>query len=420
MLLRHALAAVAATAVLVAGVAQPVSAAPRDPVRPQLQSLVADGDFPGALAAVRSRDGRTRNLTAGVGDLRTGAKVPVDGQVRIGSNTKTFVAVAVLQLVADGKVGLDSPVETYLPGLLRGEGIDGRRITVRQLLQHTSGLPNYTAHIGLEKFFELQHTYQEPRELLDIALSHPADFAPGAKFAYSNTNYVVAGLLIQKVTRRPLAEVLTERVINRAGLRHTSFPAVGEQGLPQRHPHGYHRDEAGKLRDVTELDPSWGLGRRADDRHPHRPQHLLPGPARRPAAARRAVAPDADHRRRRPVPRRPVRPRPDEHPAELRRPGLGPWWRHSRVRDARRRHRGRPCGDGRGDGTAGRRGSRYEGPEGGGHRPLQVGGGEGRRAPRGAPGILPSGEHRHQPDTMRAKCGGVLASAGTTGQDMPL
>src|SRR5690349_19784262 len=103
-------AAVAVTSVFVGGGAQPVSAAPKDAVRAQLQHLVRDEGSPGALAAVRDREGRTRDLTAGPG-------VPADGQVRIGSNTKTFVAVAVLQLVGEGKVDLAAPVETYLPGL---------------------------------------------------------------------------------------------------------------------------------------------------------------------------------------------------------------------------------------------------------------------------------------------------------------
>nr|WP_051830422.1 MULTISPECIES: serine hydrolase domain-containing protein [Streptomyces] len=101
----------------------------------------ADGGPPAALASVQGRDGRVRSYTAGVADLATGAKVPVDGQVRIGSNTKAFVSVVVLQLVAEGKVDLDGAVDTYLPGLVRGDGIDGRRITVRQLLQHTAGGP---------------------------------------------------------------------------------------------------------------------------------------------------------------------------------------------------------------------------------------------------------------------------------------
>ncbi|MFD8150655.1 serine hydrolase domain-containing protein [Streptomyces sp. NPDC059720] len=79
--------------------------------------------------------------------------------MRAGSNTKTFTAVVVLQLVAEGKVRLDEPVETYLPGVVRGEGIDGRDITVRRLLQHTSGLPNYTDHLDLDDFGDVQHRF---------------------------------------------------------------------------------------------------------------------------------------------------------------------------------------------------------------------------------------------------------------------
>jgi D-alanyl-D-alanine carboxypeptidase len=182
-----------------------------------------------------------------VGDRATGAPVPVDGRVRIGSNTKAFVAVVVLQLVAEGRIALDAPVEKYLPGLL--PGID---VTVRQLLQHTSGLPEYTDHLDGD-FAELRHRYFEPRELLDAALAHPVLFAPGARWSYSNTNYVVAGLLVQRVTGRPIAEELTERVIRKAGLRHTYFPAVGDETIRGRHPHGY---EPGPL-DVTSFDPSW-------------------------------------------------------------------------------------------------------------------------------------------------------------------
>ncbi|AGZ39137.1 serine hydrolase domain-containing protein [Actinoplanes friuliensis] len=250
MSLRHLVAAAVVTACVI-GTAQPVSAAPRDPVRQELRALVSEHGFPGALAAVRERDGDTRDLTAG-------PNVPVNGQVRIGSNTKTFVSVVVLQLVAEKKVELDAPVEKYLPGLVRGEGIDGRKITVRQLLQHTSGLPNYTEYLDTDGSFALQHTYWEPRDLLDLALAHPAVFAPGAKWEYSNTNYVVAGLLVQKVTGRPIAEQITDRVIRKAGLRHTYFPGVGDQSIRERHPHGYHPDESGELVDVTVLDPSWG------------------------------------------------------------------------------------------------------------------------------------------------------------------
>ncbi|MFD3669351.1 serine hydrolase domain-containing protein [Streptomyces sp. NPDC058672] len=259
-----ALVAVVAAALAVGGTL-PASAGPqqshgpRDVVRTGMERLVSDDGFPAALAATVGRDGRSRDYTAGVADLSTKAKVPVDGQVRAGSNTKSFTATVVLQLVGEGKVKLGARVEKYLPGLLRGDGIDGRDITVRQLLQHTSGLPNYTDFILEDVFDKDRHTYRQPRELIDIALEHKANFAPGASVAYSNTNYIVAGLLIEKVTGRPLAEQTTERIIDRIGLRHTYFPGVGEEGIREAHPRGYHAPKPGApLDEITELDPSWG------------------------------------------------------------------------------------------------------------------------------------------------------------------
>ncbi|MFI5809220.1 serine hydrolase domain-containing protein [Streptomyces sp. NPDC051561] len=223
-----------------------------------LNRLVKDDKFPAALAATSDRDGRIRNYAFGVADLKTGAKVPVDGQVRAGSNTKTFTSAVVLQLVGEGKVDLDAPIEKYLPKLVRGEGIDGRRITVRQLLNHTSGLPNYTEFM-MEDLLKSRHTYYQPRALLDIALEHKAQFAPGTNWAYSNTNYILAGLLIEKVTGRPLDEQITRRVIEPAGLKKTYFPAVGEERIRGVHPKAYYSPKPGApLEDVTELDPSWG------------------------------------------------------------------------------------------------------------------------------------------------------------------
>ncbi|MBW5421337.1 serine hydrolase [Streptomyces sp. BG9H] len=224
-----------------------------DAVQRGLDSLVRSDHVPAALASVRHGKGPTRTYTAGVGDLATGAPVPRDGQVRIGSNTKTFTAVVVLQLVGEGKIALDAPVDTYLKGVVRGEGIDGRRITVRQLLQHTSGLPDYTKYLGddIRRY--------EPRELLDIALEHKADFDPGEKWAYSNTNYILAGLIVQEVTRRPLAEAMQQRIIEPLGLRHTYFPAPGDATIRGPHPKGYYQDPAGGApHDITEMDPSWG------------------------------------------------------------------------------------------------------------------------------------------------------------------
>lgn len=249
-----AAAAVAVGVMTMGALAPPAASAATRPhtVQRGLNALVHTDGVPAALASVKDRGGRTRAYTAGVGDLATGAKVPRDGQVRVGSNTKTFTAVVVLQLVGEGKIGLDAPVDAYLRGLVGGDGIDGRQITVRQLLQHTSGLPNYS------KYLSDDIRYYDPRELLDLALQHKADFAPGTNWAYSNTNYLVVSLIVQKVTGRSLAEEIDQRVIQRIGLRHTYFPAPGEEMIRERHPRGYYQDSAGApLVDATEWDPSW-------------------------------------------------------------------------------------------------------------------------------------------------------------------
>ncbi|WP_182905841.1 serine hydrolase [Microbispora sp. H13382] len=238
------------------------TARPDDTVQASLDTLVRSDGFPAALASVRGRDGRVRDYTAGVADLRTRAKVPVDGYVRIGSNTKTFTAVVVLQLAGEGRVKLDEPIETYLPGLIRGRGNDGRRITVRRLLQHTSGLPDYTAFLVKDPLSH-RNTYMQPRELLDLALKEKAHFTPGAKWEYSNTNYLVAGLLIERVTRRPLAEQIDQRIVKRLGLRHTYLPDAGDRRVRAPHPKGYHRDDRDEpFTDVTAWDPSqaWSAG----------------------------------------------------------------------------------------------------------------------------------------------------------------
>jgi D-alanyl-D-alanine carboxypeptidase len=242
-----------------------VTASPSTPdaVQQRLDALVRDDGFPGALAAVQDRDGNTRDYTAGVGDLATGEEVPVDGQVRIASNTKMFTATVVLQLVEEGVVELDEPIETYLPGLVRGAGIDGREITVRQLLQHTSGLADYDDKLAADGLIALRDGHHEPRELVELGLSTPALFAPGQGWSYSNTNYVLAGLLIEEVTGNPVGDEITDRVIDRIGLEHTYWPAADERTIRGPHPRGYVTvDPNSPPVDFTEQDPTagWAAG----------------------------------------------------------------------------------------------------------------------------------------------------------------
>lgn len=259
--LRRSLLVVAAAGLLSTTVTGAAVAGPptRSPLQQSLNTLVTEEHYPAALAWT-SKNGRTTSLVAGSSRRDRQVPVPHDGQVRAGSNTKTFTAVVVLQLVAEGKVRLDASVERYLPGLVRGEGIDAEAITVRHLLQHTSGLPNYTEHIGLENFENIQHRFFQPHDLLAAALAHPATFEPGTDWEYSNTNYLLAGLLIERVTGRPVQEEIRERVIRKAGLRHTYWPGPGEQTIRGPHPHGYAlaRLDDDRVVDATVMDPSWG------------------------------------------------------------------------------------------------------------------------------------------------------------------
>ena len=238
------------------------SAAQRRDLKASIQELV-DAGYPGVLAAKADKDGNTVGATAGKGNLATGEAPPLDGEVRIGSNTKTFVAVVIMKMVEEGKVKLDEPVETYLPGLIKGQGVDGKKITVRQLLQHTSGLPEYIDESAVD-YFGTRNDYVSPRDLLDTALARPAQFAPGVKFAYTNTNYIVLGLLAERVGKRPIAEQIETKIVKPLGLKHTYMPGPGEKRLRGKHPRGYHtRDnKPGKLEDITDLNPSmaWTAG----------------------------------------------------------------------------------------------------------------------------------------------------------------
>jgi D-alanyl-D-alanine carboxypeptidase len=231
-----------------------------DEVLAQLELMTTVDRVPGALAQVSDRRGRSVTITSGTAELGTGRPmVSGAGRFRIASVTKSFTAVAVLRLVAAGRVELDTSIETYLPGVVRGTGdgagIDGRDITVRQLLQHTSGLPNYVNY--LDRTDPLRRA--EPMELLRLALAHPADFAPGQGWRYSNTGYILAGMLVERVTGKSTGVAVTDLVIRPAGLRDTYWPRTGETGIRGTHAHNYvldPADPANPLLEATAFEPS--------------------------------------------------------------------------------------------------------------------------------------------------------------------
>ncbi|MBB5084771.1 serine hydrolase domain-containing protein [Nonomuraea endophytica] len=238
------------------------------PDRPELQKAIeeiVESGFLGVALRVRDEQGEWAG-SAGAAELGGTAKPPVHGHARIGSNTKTFTATLVLQLVAEGKIHLDTPAADYLPEL----GLD-RRITVRMLLQHTSGLFNFTGEVyddgtivhgipvpysttGREWVDKRFHTYK-PEDLVRLSLSKPARFEPGTGWSYSNTNYVLARLLIEKVTGRSLAEEMQRRILDPLGLTGTVVPDASPE-IPEPHAHVYYRYEDTTI-DITRHNPSW-------------------------------------------------------------------------------------------------------------------------------------------------------------------
>ncbi|KAA8884345.1 beta-lactamase family protein [Nocardia colli] len=256
-------------AVLVAGCgadaveagARPADGGRADVVR-DLDGLLRSGAV-GVLATVTA-NGETTVLTAGLADTAAGTAIRADRPeyVRIGSVTKTFTAAIVLQLAAERRVDLDRSVDTYLPGLLVGDGIDGRAITVRQILGHRSGLPEPVEPEGLNEYTAARagRTYTPAQEVA-LALQHPATFAPGARFEYANINYLVAGMLIEAVTGHRYADELRDRILTPLGLSDTYLPATGETGLREPHLTGYGTVD-GIVTDQTQIEPSmpWTSG----------------------------------------------------------------------------------------------------------------------------------------------------------------
>ncbi|GAB3256769.1 serine hydrolase domain-containing protein [Kineosporia babensis] len=201
----------------------------------QVAREVLKSGAPGYMA--RIDNGRQVQLTAqGVADRETGRKLKASDRFEIGSNTKTFMSALTLQLVDQGKVELDSSIEKYLPGVVP----NGANITVRMLLNHTSGLFSYT---GDEAFAEGLYSDPErvwtPEELLEVAFAHDPNFAPGQDWSYSNTNYTLIGLLLEKKTGKSLADLVQQRIVKPLGLKNTYYPEPAATNTGKGYARGY-------------------------------------------------------------------------------------------------------------------------------------------------------------------------------------
>jgi D-alanyl-D-alanine carboxypeptidase len=238
-------------------------------VQSVLDRAVSEAGLPGAMAEVRDGDS-TWFGQAGTADLGTGRRLAPQDRFRIGSTTKTFVATVLLQLEAEHRLSLDDSVEHWLPGLVDGNGYDGSRITVRQLLNHTSGIYNLAmTDLAADEFVGtpfLQHRFDSftPRRLVEIGIAHKPNFAPGTGWNYSDTNYVLAGLIVEQVTGRSLAQELAQRITGPLHLKSTYEPTGDDPAIHGPHGRGYSKlmvqGDAAPFYDVTELNPSFGFG----------------------------------------------------------------------------------------------------------------------------------------------------------------
>jgi D-alanyl-D-alanine carboxypeptidase len=234
-------------------------------LRRLLHQVVAAG-APGAAARVADERGVIQ-AAVGVADLRNGRPMRPELHYRVGSVTKPFVATVVLQLVAEGRLSLQDTVQRWLPGILPY----GDQVTIRQLLNHTSGVPDYTLEPIVQLYTDPQARFRAwtPRELVALVANQPPDFPPGTAWSYSNTGYVLAGMIVEAATGHKLGQELSRRIFRPLGLRDTFFP-VNRPTIPRPFARGYSLplgQEQGPLLDFTVLNPSvaWAAGALVSD-----------------------------------------------------------------------------------------------------------------------------------------------------------
>ncbi|MFE6051872.1 serine hydrolase domain-containing protein [Kitasatospora sp. NPDC056446] len=223
-----------------------------------------------AIAEVRDGTGVWRG-GSGVSDLATGAPVRTDGRFRAGSITKMFTATTVLQLVGEGRIGLDDPVERHLPGVVP----NGAGITLRQLLNHSSGLwdptnekggvfPDLTDPAAIRNWLDQGGLTRSitPAQVVAASVAHAPNFPPGTRFSYSNVNYTLLGMVIERVTGHGYAQEATARILRPLGLTETYFPGTATD-IKGPHAHGYWTVAEGpgpadrSDRDVTVASVTW-------------------------------------------------------------------------------------------------------------------------------------------------------------------
>ncbi|MFD7906162.1 serine hydrolase domain-containing protein [Kitasatospora sp. NPDC059722] len=228
-----------------------------------LQTTMKAG-APGAFAVVHDHDDPSldQTLTVGKADL-DGTPMKADWRFRVGSNSKMFASVLVMQLAEQGLIDLDKPLRDYLPA---GTLPDGWTMTGRQVMEHRAGIYDHTNDLLEQSGEETTAAFEArirtnvyaPRDLVAMSVKHGVQYAPGTKYSYSNTDFVLMGLAVENLTGRPYADVLQERILDPLELRDTSF-VVPDPKIRGAHVTGYltNDDRTKPLLDSTEQTGSW-------------------------------------------------------------------------------------------------------------------------------------------------------------------
>jgi D-alanyl-D-alanine carboxypeptidase len=217
--------------------------------------VASNGSIPGVLLHVEVT-GRGRWAgAAGLAQFDPDVAMRPGDRVGVGSIVKPFVAATVLQLVEDGRFGLDAALPDVLPTDVTERFPHAPHITVRMLLGHRSGLPDWNSpEVEAEAARDPGRVWQAS-EFLDLAAAQEQTFPPGTDYAYSNTNYTLLGLVVERATGRSWRDEVTDRVVEPLGLAASALPAPGDRSLGGPHAHGY-AEADGKLLDITTVDPS--------------------------------------------------------------------------------------------------------------------------------------------------------------------
>jgi D-alanyl-D-alanine carboxypeptidase len=219
-----------------------------------VDEAMSEYGIPGAMVGVWSPKSGDMVMLKGKADIEAGADMDSADRVRICSITKTFTVTVVLELVDEGKLGLEDKLAEFYPDIPNAD-----RITIRQLCDMTAGIFNYSDdETFMRKYTEDPDKVWEPEELVALATAHPPDFPPGESWKYSNTNSIILAMIVEKITGKDIASEIQSRLVDELNLAETYYPeGTGIEGAPV---HGYIAGDGGELTDAAYLFNPSGMG----------------------------------------------------------------------------------------------------------------------------------------------------------------